>query len=79
MIVERQLHKIVRVPRWLGLSCQPTFMAFVFGEDVVFCAKASVLKAPSKTGEALMAISDGGSPSWLRLSQCYENQMLDCL
>jgi hypothetical protein len=50
-MVERQLHRIVNVPRWFGPSCQPIFMLFSSEEDVEFWASASAMKAPSKADD----------------------------
>jgi len=59
MIVERQLHRIVKLPRSFGPSCQPTFIPALSEEEVVFWAKANVRKTVMRIDEALtLAILD---------------------
>lgn len=55
-MVERQLHRIVNVPRWFGPSCQPIFMLFSSDEDVVPWAWASEMKAPIKADDGHKAV-----------------------
>ena len=55
-MVERQLHRIVNVPRWFGPFCQPIFMLFSSEEVVEFWAWATAMKAPSKADDGHGAV-----------------------